>query len=63
MDAVVRPLGPGSAPCRPGRGGANLFGSQDGRRVQAQRDLGEEREGLRLLREQCPALEIGRAHV
>ncbi len=59
VDAVVRPLGPGSAPCRPGRGGANLFGSQDGRRVQAQRDLGEEREGLRLLRERCPALAEG----
>lgn len=59
VDAVVRPLGPGSVPCRPGRGGANLFGSQDGRRVQAQRDLDEEREGLRLLRERCPALAEG----
>ena len=59
VDAVVRPLGPGSASCRPGRGGVNLFGSQDGRRVQAQRDLEAEREGLRLLREGCPALADG----
>lgn len=59
VDAVVRPLGPGSAPCRPGRGGVSLFGAQDGRRVQAQRDLEAEREGLRLLQERCPALADG----
>ncbi len=59
VDVVVRPLGPGSTPCRPGRGGINLFGVQDGRRVQTQRDLEAEREGLRLLREGCPALVEG----
>ncbi len=59
VDAVVRPLGPSGASCRPGAGGTTFFGSLDGRRVQALRDLPGEAEALAAFLRACPALSQG----
>ena len=59
VGAEVRPLGPGSVACRPGRGGASLFGALDGKRVQASRDLAAESEALFAFQAACPALAEG----
>lgn len=59
VEAVVRPLGPSGASCRPGAGGTTFFGSLDGRRVQALRDLSEEAEALAAFLKACPALSQG----
>ena len=59
VEAVVRPLGPSGASCRPGAGGTTFFGSLDGRRVQALRDLPGEAEALATFLRACPALSQG----
>ena len=59
VEAVVRPLGPSGASCRPGAGGTTFFGSLDGRRVQALRDLPGEAEALAAFLRACPALSQG----
>jgi superfamily II DNA or RNA helicase len=55
-EAVVRPLGPGSAPCVPGLGGPNIFGLRDGRRVQTRRDMASEARTLQFFVGACGAL-------
>ena len=59
VEAVVRPLGPSGSSCRPGAGGTTFFGSLDGRRVQALRDLPGEAEALAAFLRACPALSQG----
>ena len=56
VDMLVRPLGSDGPPCRPGVGGNNIFGLQDGKRVQARRELEEEKDALMLTVRSCPAL-------
>ncbi|MDR3254294.1 MAG: DEAD/DEAH box helicase [Synergistaceae bacterium] len=56
VEAVTRPLGSGSAPCRPGIGGENIFGLRDGRRVQARRDILGEADALSMLIGSCRTL-------
>ncbi|MBQ9527972.1 MAG: DEAD/DEAH box helicase [Fretibacterium sp.] len=56
IGVVTRPLGPQGPVCRPGQGGAALFGLQDKRRVRASRDLEAENAALAALLEGCPAL-------
>ncbi|MDR3320857.1 MAG: hypothetical protein LBS93_00285, partial [Synergistaceae bacterium] len=55
-EAVTRPLGSGSAPCRPGIGGPNIFGLKNGRRVQTRRDMTAEADALAMLIGSCRAL-------
>ncbi|GHV28751.1 SWF/SNF family helicase [Synergistales bacterium] len=42
LEALIRPLGVGSASCVPGVGGRNIFGLLDGRRVRTKRDIKNE---------------------
>ncbi len=56
VEMVVRPLGSGSVPCRPGMGGGQIFGLVEGRRVQTRRDRQAERDALMLALGSCPAL-------
>ncbi|MDL2264383.1 DEAD/DEAH box helicase, partial [Synergistaceae bacterium OttesenSCG-928-I11] len=56
VEAVTRPLGPKSAPCRPGVGEAGIFGMRDGTSASTTRDLEAEAAVLRGFRECCPAL-------
>jgi superfamily II DNA or RNA helicase len=55
-EAVIRPLGAGSAPCRPGIGGANIFGLKDGTRVHTRRDMNAETSSLEFFIGACRAL-------
>jgi len=54
----VRPLAGGPA-FRPGHGGTSVRHKRGGEPVQALRDLGAERDGVRALLERCPALVLG----
>ena len=56
VDMVIRPLGPGSVPCRPGVGGQNIFGLVDSKRTQAKRSLEKEKDSLMMAVRACPAL-------
>ncbi|MDR2175836.1 MAG: DEAD/DEAH box helicase [Synergistaceae bacterium] len=56
VEMVVRPLGPGGAPCRPGVGGGSIFGLSGARRVQTRRDLEAEKDALMTTVRACPAL-------
>jgi superfamily II DNA or RNA helicase len=55
-EAVIRPLGAGSAPCRPGIGGANIFGIKDGARVHTRRDMNAEARSLEFFIGACRTL-------
>ncbi|NLL36014.1 MAG: DEAD/DEAH box helicase [Fretibacterium sp.] len=59
VEVEVRPLGKGSTVCRPGRGGVNLFGILNGRRVQTVRSLEAELDAFSDLQSACPALSEG----
>ncbi|MDR1510978.1 MAG: DEAD/DEAH box helicase [Synergistaceae bacterium] len=56
VEAVARPLGPGSAPCVPGLGGPNIFGLRNASRVQTRRDMDREAGALRFFAGACVAL-------
>ena len=56
VQMLMRPLGEEGIPCRPGIGGTNLFGLLNGRRVQTQRDLENEKKRLAAILQTCPAL-------
>ncbi|MDR1943630.1 MAG: hypothetical protein LBQ19_02300, partial [Synergistaceae bacterium] len=56
IEIVVRPLGEGSAPCRPGVGGQNIFGLLDGNKVQTRRDMKGETAALKSFTGSCRAL-------
>lgn len=59
VEIIVRPLGPDSTPCHPGRGGSSLFGLHERKRVQAKRALDEEKDALMELVRGCPSLNEG----
>ncbi|GHV35502.1 SWF/SNF family helicase [Synergistales bacterium] len=59
VEAVVRPLGLGSPPCRPGAGGVNVYGLIGETRTLAKRDLSVERVGLAKMINAVPALSEG----
>ncbi|GHS96581.1 SWF/SNF family helicase [Synergistales bacterium] len=59
VEAVVRPLGVGSAPCRPGAGGVNVYGLRGEKRALAKRDLTRERDELAKMISASPALSEG----
>ncbi|SEI98066.1 Superfamily II DNA or RNA helicase, SNF2 family [Azotobacter beijerinckii] len=55
LQLLVRPLAGGSW-FRPGQGAESVLGEQDGRPLQAVRDLPAERQGLKQVLQACPAL-------
>ncbi|GAB1485367.1 hypothetical protein MASR2M79_04140 [Aminivibrio sp.] len=59
ISLAVRPLGPGTPPCRPGKGGATLLALVDGRRISTLRNLEEERQRASEISLLCPALAEG----
>ncbi len=59
VSLAVRPLGPGTPPCRPGKGGATLFALVDGRRVCTLRELGLERLRASEIPVLCPSMAEG----
>jgi len=54
-EVLTRPI-PGGSWHPPGRGGAIVFGEQEGKRVQAKRDMAREREARDQLLAACPVL-------
>ncbi|GHS85806.1 SWF/SNF family helicase [Synergistales bacterium] len=56
VEAVVRPLGPGSPPSRPGAGGVNVYGLHGGTRALAKRKLDLEKTELAQMIDAAPAL-------
>ena len=64
VEFVLRPLGDDGPSCRPGGGGASLFGLQKDaagaeQRVQVKRDLAAEAEAMKNAAAACPALKEG----
>lgn len=57
MTLLVRPLGPDGPECSPARGGRRLLSTRHGRRLQAVRNLEQERANWDQLLSLCPTLE------
>ena len=55
-EILVRPISTGGSWHQPGRGGAIVFGEQEGKRVQARRDLAKESGQRDRLLEACPIM-------
>ncbi|MBF0199905.1 MAG: DEAD/DEAH box helicase [Desulfamplus sp.] len=53
---LVRPFGQTGSYYRPGRGGSHVFAEIEGKKAQAVRDIGQEKEKLRGVIKACPTL-------